>query len=276
MYTATLCGLAFPPKPQGRRRGEGGASGLRLGVPSGFAEQQGDAAHDEVVGRGVGLELERFNGEVEAQGAEDEAIREEVREADGEVSATTDSVEGGAAGPVGGQRGVEAVQHGQRVGLDEGVHGGGVSICHADGDEALPGTAGLGAADAEVAEGVGGQMKLLKRGGGADVRLKDGAGVGDDGDAGDVFVDGGELKLGGGGQQISDGQVLDGEDAVQRFKGKLSALTEKVRQMRLSIAGLARQKRHAESAPVYPAKQLQAEPFVHLGKVHLWKFHHQQ
>ena len=46
--------------------------------------------------------------------------------------------------------------------------------------------------------------------------------------------------------------------------------------MRLPKAGLARQQRDADRAPLNPAQQFQAEPLVHLGKVHLWKIRHQQ
>jgi hypothetical protein len=46
--------------------------------------------------------------------------------------------------------------------------------------------------------------------------------------------------------------------------------------MRLPKAGLTRQERDTDRPPLYPAHQFQAEPLVHLGKVHLWKIRHQQ
>jgi hypothetical protein len=46
--------------------------------------------------------------------------------------------------------------------------------------------------------------------------------------------------------------------------------------MRLPKAGLPRQERDADSPPLNPAQQFQAEPLVHLGKIHLWKIRHQQ
>jgi hypothetical protein len=51
---------------------------------------------------------------------------------------------------------------------------------------------------------------------------------------------------------------------------------QKIRQMRLPETGLAGKQRDAERPPLYPAQQFQAEPFVHLRKVHLWKICHQQ
>jgi hypothetical protein len=44
----------------------------------------------------------------------------------------------------------------------------------------------------------------------------------------------------------------------------------------LAKAGLPRQQRDTERASLNAAQQLQAEPFVHLGKIHLWKIHHRQ
>jgi hypothetical protein len=41
--------------------------------------------------------------------------------------------------------------------------------------------------------------------------------------------------------------------------------------MRLSKSGLTRQQRNTERAPLYPAQHFQAESFVHLRKIHLWK-----
>jgi hypothetical protein len=46
--------------------------------------------------------------------------------------------------------------------------------------------------------------------------------------------------------------------------------------MGLAKAGLAAQQGHAERPPLYPAQQFQAQSFVHLGDIHLWKIRHQQ
>jgi hypothetical protein len=46
--------------------------------------------------------------------------------------------------------------------------------------------------------------------------------------------------------------------------------------MRLPKAGLARQQRDAKRAPLYPAQKFQAEPFVHLGEIHLRIIRHRQ
>jgi hypothetical protein len=44
---------------------------------------------------------------------------------------------------------------------------------------------------------------------------------------------------------------------------------QKIREMRLAKAGLAGQQGDAESPPLYPSQQFQAEPFVHLRKIHV-------
>jgi hypothetical protein len=46
--------------------------------------------------------------------------------------------------------------------------------------------------------------------------------------------------------------------------------------MRLPKPGLARQQRDTHRPPLYPAQQFQAEPLVHLSKIHLWIIRHQQ
>jgi hypothetical protein len=70
--------------------------------------------------------------------------------------------------------------------------------------------------------------------------------------------------------------MLGGQDAVDGLQRKLPPVVQKVGKMRLSKAGLTRQQRDTERAPLYPAQQFQAESFVHLGEIHLWKIRHQQ
>ena len=70
--------------------------------------------------------------------------------------------------------------------------------------------------------------------------------------------------------------MLNSEDLVQGREREVAAAAQEVGQMRLSEAGLASEKRDAQGAAIYPAKQFLAEPFVHLGKVHVWKFRHRQ
>jgi hypothetical protein len=51
---------------------------------------------------------------------------------------------------------------------------------------------------------------------------------------------------------------------------------QEIRQVGLPKAGLAGQQGDTERTPLYPAQQFQAEPFMHLRKIHLWKIRHQQ
>ena len=71
------------------------------------------------------------------------------------------------------------------------------------------------------------------------------------------------------GQQIAGRHVLRRQNPVQRLQRKLPPAVQEIRQMRLPKAGLARQQGDADGPPLYPAQQFQAEPLMHLGKVHL-------
>jgi hypothetical protein len=79
-----------------------------------------------------------------------------------------------------------------------------------------------------------------------------------------------------GGQEVGGGEVLGGKETVDCLKGELTAAVEEVGEVRLPEAGLAGQQGDAQSAPLNPAQQFQAEFLVHLRKIHLWKFRHEK
>ena len=110
---------------------------------------------------------------------------------------------------------------------------------------------------------------------GADVGLKEGGRVGDDGD-GTVIVGGEPRAMVGRREQVGGGHALRGEDAVDCVEGELSPAMEKIGQMRLAETGLARQQGDTEAPPLNSAEQFQPETLVHLGKIHLWIIRHQQ
>jgi hypothetical protein len=94
---------------------------------------------------------------------------------------------------------------------------------------------------------------------------------------GAVFTFGGQVAgMPGCRQQIVSRQMLSGKDAVHGLKGELTPGVQEVGEMRLPEAGLAREQGDTERAPLYPAQQFQAEPFVHLSNVHLWIIRCQQ
>jgi hypothetical protein len=70
--------------------------------------------------------------------------------------------------------------------------------------------------------------------------------------------------------------VLGGKHAVKGLERELAPMVQEIGKVRLAKSGLARQQRDAERTPLDPAQQFQAESLVHLGKIHLWKIHHQQ
>ena len=124
------------------------------------------------------------------------------------------------------------------------------------------------AAEARVRIGLeraGRQVKHGLRRRGPDEGLEERGAVRDDGDVADFLITGDactRLR----GQQIGGGHVLRGEDAVHAREGELPLVVKKIRKMRLAEAGLSRQKRDAERAPLNSADQFQAEVLVHLGK----------
>jgi hypothetical protein len=141
-------------------------------------------------------------------------------------------------GAVGGEGVVVAVEDGDGSGGDEGIHGGGLLGVGADGEEALPvGMAGGGAGTVVVQAGggdldgfddrCGGDAGLVHGGGGGDYRddLYGFTGLGGDGRVG-----GGEVER----QNLVDGEVLRGEDAVETFKGERAFAVEEVRDMGLA------------------------------------------
>ena len=121
-----------------------------------------------------------------------------------------------------------------------------------------------------------GRYKHGLRGRGPDEGLKERRRMADDRNCAAFSVRGQDFALVGGGQQIAGRHVLRGQNPIHRLQRELPAIVQEIREMGLPKAGLARQQRDADRASLYPAQQFQAEPLMHLGKVHLWKIRHQQ
>ncbi|MCU1252957.1 MAG: hypothetical protein JWQ49_5986 [Edaphobacter sp.] len=211
------------------------------GVGLEFGEDQADAAYD-VVGRGfVGGEREELDGEVSGVGAEDETAFVEVDEAEEEGGTAANGIEGGLMGPVGSERVVVAVEDGDCPGGDERVHGGGLLGVGADGEEALPLGVGGGGADAVgviAVEAGGGDLDGFDNSRWRDAGLVHGGRGRDDGDDFDrVAGVGGDGGLGCGevdGENLIDGEVLRGEDAIEAFEGEGAFAVEEIRDMGLA------------------------------------------
>jgi hypothetical protein len=185
---------------------------------------------------------EELDGEGSGVGAEDKATFVEVHEAEEEGGSAADGVEGGLVGPVGGEGVVVAVEDGDGSGDEEGVHCGGLLGVGADGEEALPVGVGGGGTDAVgvvAVEAGGGDLDGFNDGGGEDAGLVHGRGGGDDRDDLDG-VAGGDGRGGGGDverEDLVDGEVLRGEDAVESFEREGAFSVEEVGDMGLGQPG---------------------------------------
>ncbi len=177
-----------------------------------------------------------MDGEVAGVGAEDETAFVEVDEAEEECGAAADGVERRLMRAIGSEGVVVAVEDGDGSGGDEGIHGGGLLGVGADGEEALPVGVSGGGAGAVVVQAGGRDLDGFDDGRGGDAGLVHGGGGRDDGDDLNGFADlGGGLR---GGdferQDLVDGEVLRGEDAVEAFEREGTFAVEEVRDMGLA------------------------------------------
>ena len=186
----------------------------------------------------MGGEGEELNGKVAGVGAEDETAFVEVDETEEESGAAADRVEGGLMGAVWGEGVVVAIEHGDGAGGDEGVHGGGLLRVGANGEEALPMGVSGGGAGAVVMQARGGDLDGFDDGGGGDARLVHGGGGGDDrndlGGVAGVGWDGGLCGVEVYRQNLIDGEILRGQDAVEAFEGESAFAIEEIGDMGLS------------------------------------------
>jgi hypothetical protein len=147
-------------------------------------------------------------------------------------------------GAVGGEGVVVAIEDGDGAGGDEGVHGGGLLGIGADGEEALPvGVPGRGADAVGViaVEAGGGDLDGFDDGCGRDAGIVHGGGGRDDGnDLGGIAGRDGKGRLRGvevEGEELVDGEVLGGEDAVEAFEREGAFFVEEVRDVGLVKRG---------------------------------------
>ena len=173
----------------------------------------------------MGGEREELNGEVARPGAEDEAALVEVDETEEERGAAADGVESGLVDAIGGEGVVVAIEDGDGAGGDERVHGGGLLGIGSDGEEALPvgvASGGAGTVGVIAVQAGGGDLDGFDDGRWGDAGLVHGSGGGDYGnDLGGI----GSLGWGGGlvsgeveRQELVDGEILRGQDAVEAFE----------------------------------------------------------
>lgn len=209
-----------------------------------LGEDKADAA-DDVVGWGfVSGKGEKLDGEVAGVGAKDETTFVEVDEAQEESGAPADGVERGLVGAIRSERVVVTVENGDGSGRDEWVHGGGLLGVCADGEEALPMGVRGGGADAIgviAVETGGGDLDCFDDGGGGNPGFIHGGRGRDDGNDLDWIAGlGGDGRLCGrqvDGEDLVDGEILGGEDAVETVEREGAFPVEEIRNMRLGQPG---------------------------------------
>jgi hypothetical protein len=224
----------------------------------------------------VGSERKELDREVAGVGAEDETAFVEVDEAEEEGGSAANGVEGGLMGAVGGKGVVVAIEHGDCAGGDERIHGGGLLGVGADGEEALPMGVFGGRTGAVIVQAGGGDLDGFDDGRGGDAGFIHGSGGRDDGHdldgvAGRNRERGlrrGEIER----QDLVDGEVLRGEDAVETFEGKGAFAIEEVGNVGLLEAGLLGEAAAGEGTAFDAAKEFDAEELMQVLKVHRYKF----
>lgn len=209
-------------------------------------------------------------------GAKDEPVQEEVRIADAKMRALAYSVEVWPVASIGGDGVVMAINEHDGFREQKRIHGLRVSCRNADGDEALPGPAGVGDVGLERLQNSGLEMKHGLDSGRANVGLKERGGMGDNWNRVACDVNREVVGLTENGKQVVGFEVLCGENAVHCIEGKLPAAMQEIGEVGLSKAGLAGEQRNTQCPPLDSAKQLHAKTIVHLGEIHVWKICHQQ
>ncbi len=146
-------------------------------------DEDTDAADDEVAGGAAWFDLDQLDGKGESVGPEDEAIGLITCVTKDEVAPEAYGVDVEARRRVVlDQSGVVAVEDGDAVGGQGGLHGKGLSGSDADRHEALPVAWADGLPEAKIVEAAGGELDAVEGGGGGDEGIVHGAGRRDEWD----------------------------------------------------------------------------------------------
>ena len=179
---------------------------------------RGDAACNEFAGGFAGGHVDELDGGCDGVRPEDEPVGEEVGIAKREAAAVADCEQGRTVGAIGVERVVVAIDEGNGLRENEGVHRNGIGGGDADSDEALPGAARVGGAGTNGLEQPGGQMNPALRGGSSNVWLEQCGMVRNERNGVSLALEGhGEGRVVRG-QKVDSGQVLGGKHPVDGLK----------------------------------------------------------
>lgn len=207
-------------------------------------------------------ESEQMDGMADVVGTKDKAIEFEVGEAEKQRVAGANGVDGRETA-VGQKRVVMAVDHGDGVGKEKGVHASGLLRGDTDRDETGPVAARRTAAGADVVEQPAGYGNSLEGGVWERLRLVNSGGRSEKGNVGDGGgVEGGtglgSTRLGGiERDEVGDGEHLRGENAVEAGQAERASAVEEVGDVGLLESRLAGEQSTRETAAINAAKQLQ-------------------
>lgn len=180
---------------------------------------EADAADDEVRGDLVRSEGEEVDGRCELEGAKDDAIVFEFGDAELQRVADADSEDGGLRRLIGDRRVVVAVDDGDGLGGQEGLHADGLQGSDAHGDEARPSAAGYGATGAHAFKQAEGQLDEIEDCRVGQNGVVNGGSGGHDGNCGVRDAADGFTRDRRGvvfeSEQIADSEHLRGEQAVE-------------------------------------------------------------
>jgi hypothetical protein len=247
------------------------AISLQLGDRS---DGETDAADDEIRWHLVGAESEQLHGVIELKRAQDEAIVFEFSEPELQSVADPHGKDRWLRRLISDRRVVVAVEDGDGLGRQHGLHAGGLLPGETHRDEAGPSAARGGTARAHLLEHAKRQLHQVERCRAGRYGIVDGRARCHNGNC--SMADGacGFTRTGGAvieRKQISDGEHLCGEKTIETIDAESAAAAQEIGDMRGLKSGLAGEESSIHTASIDPPEEFQTETLLQLSEVHCGK-----
>ncbi len=209
-------------------------------------------------------QLNEPDGRGQISGTKDEAVGFKVEETNMQSVIRMHGIDGRQHGSVACQRVVVAVNDGNRILLEQWMHGDGMFGIGAEGDKALPNRAASGrACEREMERGIWDQNRI-QNGGRSNAWLKDGCFLCDNGDGlhgGRGAIGCGKIRVRGW-DQVQDGKITSGKDTVKSLQAEGAFSMEEVGNVGMTEARGAGQLRACEQTATDAAQDFQAKIFL--------------